>query len=148
MELLSLKNDDLDPRLPPARIHGGSDHIMLAIHDRARLAEMAYDLDEGRDVMRQHGVVTIMLVHAGDDRAFPVGNAFASGGVLEDPATGAAAAAFTGYLRDLGWPHGGSFTIRQGDDMGAPSVIEVGLSDEVGSPVHVSGNARLIQADR
>jgi PhzF family phenazine biosynthesis protein len=142
MTLLGLTKDDLDVRLPPARIHGGADHLVFALHDRGRLAAMVYDLDDGRDMMRRHKLVTIMLVHIEGDSAFSVRNAFASGGVLEDPATGAAAAAFAGYLRDSGWPHGGRFTIRQGEDMGAPSIIEVHLSNVPGSSVQVSGNAR------
>jgi len=146
MALLSLTEDDLDDRLPPARIHGGADHLMFALRDRARLAAMAYDLDQGRDTMRSHNLVTIMLVHIDDDQNFSARNAFASGGVLEDPATGAAAAAFAGYLRDRDWPHAGSFTIRQGEDMGIPSVINVELSNEAGSSVMVSGNARTMQA--
>ncbi|SDF36071.1 PhzF family phenazine biosynthesis protein [Sulfitobacter delicatus] len=144
LALFGLSQGDLDPRLPPAHIHAGADHLVFALHDRARLAEMSYDLDKGRAMMRQHGLVTIMLVHIETDQVFAVRNAFASGGVLEDPATGAAAAAFAGYLRDQEWPHGGSFTIRQGEDMGALSIIEVRLSDKPGSPVHISGNARTI----
>jgi predicted PhzF superfamily epimerase YddE/YHI9 len=46
-------------------------------------------------------LVTIALVCASDAEHFDVGKALASGGVLEDPAIGAAAAAFAGYLRDL-----------------------------------------------
>ena len=145
MALFGLTADDLDPRLPPARIHGGADHVVLALRDRARLAAMDYDLDRGRAAMRRHGLVTIMLVHVEDERTFAVRNAFASGGVLEDPATGAAAAAFAGYLRDRAWPHGGRFTIRQGEDMGAPSRIEVRLDDVPGSPVRVSGHTRAIE---
>tara|TARA_R110002049_G_scaffold29972_1_gene101849 strand:- start:18080 stop:18931 length:852 start_codon:yes stop_codon:yes gene_type:complete len=144
MALLGLSQDDLDPRLPPAHIHAGANHLVFALHDRSRLAAMSYDLDEGRDMMRQHELVTIMLVYVQADRVFAVRNAFASGGVLEDPATGAAAAAFAGYLRDHGWPHGGSFTIIQGEDMGALSIIEARLSDEPGSPVRLSGQARAI----
>ncbi len=144
MALLGLTKDDLDMRLPPARIHGGADHLVFVLRDRARLAAMAYDLDEGRDMMRRHKLVTIMLVHIKGNRAFSVRNAFASGGVLEDPATGAAAAAFAGYLRDRGWPHGGQFMIRQGEDMDAPSIIEVQLSNELGASVRVSGSARMI----
>lgn len=144
LALFGLSQGDLDPRLPPAHIHAGADHLVFALHDRARLAAMSYDLDKGRAMMRQHGLVTIMLVHIETDQVFAVRNAFASGGVLEDPATGAAAAAFAGYLRDQEWPHGGSFTIRQGEDMGALSIIEVRLSDKPGSPVHISGNARTI----
>lgn len=146
LALLGLAEVDLDPRLPPARIHGGADHLVFALRDRAALAAMAYDLDQGREMMRQHELVTIMLVHIENDSTFNVRNAFASGGVLEDPATGAAAAAFAGYLRDRDWPHGGQFTIRQGEDMGAPSLINVQLSDEVGSSVRVSGSARAIQS--
>lgn len=145
LALFALAPDDLDPRLPPARIHAGADHLFLALRSRARLAAMTYDLDAGRAVMRRHGWVTVMLVHAADTRAFDVRNAFASGGVLEDPATGAAAAALAGYLRDLGWPHGGGFTLRQGQDMGAPSVIHATLTDQPGAPVRVSGSARWIE---
>ena len=145
--LLGMSVADLDPRLPPARIHGGADHLMLALKDRDRLATMTYDLAQGREIMRRHGFVTIMLVYVDAAQTFVVRNAFASGGVLEDPATGAAAAAFAGYLRDVGWPHGGQFAIRQGEDMGMPSRIEVSLSDEPGAPVHVAGQARRIVSD-
>lgn len=144
MNLFGISEEDLDDRLPPARIHGGADHIMLVLRDRVRLATMNYDLDEGRETMRRHGLVTIMLVNINDNRNFAVRNAFASGGVLEDPATGAAAAAFAGYLRDRSWPHGGSFTLLQGEDMGEHSVINVRLSDEPGSSVRVSGKAHQI----
>lgn len=92
---------DLDPRLPPARIHGGADHLLLALRSRDRLSAMAYNLDRGRQLMRAEGLVTIALVFAETERRFHARNPFASGGVYEDPATGAAAAAFAGYLRDL-----------------------------------------------
>ena len=146
MGLLGFATDDLEARQPPACIHGGADHIVFAFRDRARLAAMAYDLDAGPGMMRRHSLVTIMLVHIEDDRSFSVRDAFASGGILEDPATGAAAAAFAGYLRDLGWPDDGQFTIRQGEDMGASSLIQIYLSDEIGSSVRVSGDARLMQS--
>jgi PhzF family phenazine biosynthesis protein len=144
LSLFGLAEEDLDPRLAPARIHGGADHIVLPLKDRARLAAMTYDLDQGRAVMRRHALVTIMLVFIEADQTFVARNAFASGGVLEDPATGAAAAAFAGYLRDAGWPHGGSFTIRQGEDMGSPSLIKVELTETKGAPVRVSGGTREI----
>lgn len=133
--------------MDPAQCHVDLIAILavFSLRDRVSLAAMSYDLDAGRDMMRRHKLVTIMLVHIEGDRAFSVRNAFASGGVLEDPATGAAAAAFAGYLRDRGWPHGGQFVIRQGEDMGAPSLIDVRLSSEPGSSIHVSGSARLMR---
>lgn len=144
LSLFGLRQEDLDPRLAPARIHGGADHIVLPLKDRSRLAAMTYDLDQGRTIMRKHGLITVMLVFIEGDQSFVARNAFASGGVLEDPATGAAAAAFAGYLRDSGWPHGGAFTIRQGEDMGSPSLIRVTLDDTKGAPVRVSGGTRAI----
>lgn len=144
LSLLNLSENDLDTRLAPARIHGGADHIVLVLKSRRKLAEMNYDLDQGRAVMRKHGLVTVMLVVIETHQTFFVRNAFASGGVLEDPATGAAAAAFAGYLRDQHWPHLGEFTIRQGEDMGMPSMIHVTLDDTQGAPVRISGGARVI----
>ncbi len=143
--LFGLTTKDLDPRLPPARIHGGADHLVLPLRARSRLAAMEYDLDQGRAMMRKHALVTVMLVVIAGEQLFDVRNAFASGGVLEDPATGAAAAAFAGYLRDREWPHGGAFRIRQGEDMGAPSLINITLDNTKGASVSVSGAARYIK---
>ncbi|MEO1042089.1 MAG: PhzF family phenazine biosynthesis protein [Pseudomonadota bacterium] len=145
LALFNLTTDDLDPRLAPARIHGGADHALLPLKSRSTLAAMHYDIDRGRTVMRQHDFVTVMLLCIEGEQAFSVRNAFASGGVLEDPATGAAAAAFAGYLRDQAWPHGGRLTIRQGEDMGSPSLIDVALDEVPGAPVRVSGLARWIE---
>ena len=145
MALFALAPEDLDPRLGPAHIHGGANHVVLPLKDRARLAAMSYDLDKGRGVMRKHDLVTVMLVYIEGAQTFVVRNAFASGGVLEDPATGAAAAAFAGYLRDSEWPHKGSFTIRQGEDMGSPSLIKVSLDNTKGASVRVSGGASDIR---
>ena len=137
--------DRIDPRIPPAHIHAGADHFVLALKDRTTLAAMNYDLDAGRAFMRARDLVTIMLVHARDDHHFDARNAFASGGVFEDPATGAAAAAFAGYLRDLDWPHGGRIEIFQGDDMGMPSRITAEISSPPGAPIRVSGTARRME---
>jgi len=64
--------------------------------------------------------------------------------VYEDPATGAAAAALAGYLRDIGWQGKNEFTILQGEDMGMPSLLRVKYGPEPGSSVWVSGETRYI----
>ena len=94
--------------------------------------------------MQAHNLVTIALVWVEDDQLFHVRNAFASGGVLEDPATGAAAAAFAGYLRDVDWPHGGEITLIQGEDMGARSIIHAQIPSQRGSSIRVSGEVRQL----
>tara|TARA_R110002020_G_scaffold156117_10_gene337752 strand:+ start:27347 stop:28204 length:858 start_codon:yes stop_codon:yes gene_type:complete len=146
LALFGYQVDQLDPKLPPAEIHGGADHLVITLKHRADLASMNYDLDAGRALMRKYALVTIMLVWVRNDTEFDVRNAFASGGVLEDPATGAAAAAFAGYLRDLGWPHGNHIHIVQGEDMGEKSVIEAQFSDQPGSSIRISGATRMIDA--
>ena len=78
-------------------------------------------------------------------RLFHTRNPFASGGVYEGPATGAATAAFAGYLRDIEWPHQGSIEIIQDEKMGMRSRLRAEFSDEPGSSIRVSGNARIIE---
>jgi PhzF family phenazine biosynthesis protein len=136
--------DDLNPDLAPARAHGGADHLVLTLNSREALAAMRYDLDAGRELMNREGLVTILFAYAETPRLFHTRNPFASGGVYEDPATGAATAAFAGYLRDINWPHGGSIEIIQGEDMGARSQLFASLSEVPGSSIRVSGSTRII----
>lgn len=148
LELFGYATCDLDPRIPPARIHAGADHLVLALRTRESLAAMRYELSRGRELMNRHGLVTIMLAWAQSPQLFHSRNAFASGGVYEDPATGAATAAFAGYLRDIAWPHGGAIDLVQGEDMGCRSRLRAEIPDEPGSSVRVSGTARvMVSAD-
>ena len=144
LQLLGYSIDDLDLNIPPAKIHGGADHVVLALKTRNALARMSYDLKLGRELMEEAGLVTVALVTTENPQLFHVRNAFAVGGVLEDPATGAAAAAFAGYLRDIGWPHGGVIDIVQGEDMGMRSLIRAEISEIAGSSIRVSGTARIM----
>ncbi|WP_343822124.1 PhzF family phenazine biosynthesis protein [Castellaniella daejeonensis] len=132
---------DLDPGLPVLRAHAGADHLILPLRDRGSLARMTYDLDAGRRFMREQGFVTIALVWREAERIFHARNAFASGGVLEDPATGAAAAALAGMLRDRGLLRAGELLILQGEDMGWPSRLDVRFTDIPGSGVRVGGES-------
>ena len=144
LALFGYRRGDLDSRIPPALAHGGADHLVLALSSRAALSAMKYELDAGRELMNRWGLVTIALVHAENQQRFHARNPFASGGVYEDPATGAAAAAFAGYLRDIGWPHGGAIDILQGDDMDVPSRLRAEIPAQPGSSIRISGTARLM----
>jgi PhzF family phenazine biosynthesis protein len=105
---------------------------------------MQYQLDAGRELMNRENLVTILFAYAETPRRFHTRNPFASGGVYEDPATGAATAAFAGYLRDLDWPHEGSIEIVQGEDMGMPSRLRADIPPEPGSSIRVAGTARIM----
>ena len=90
--------------------------------------------------------MTILLAYAQTPRLFHTRNPFASGGVYEDPATGAATAALAGYLRDIAWPHGGAIDVVQGEDMGMRSRLACRYSPgEAGSSIRVSGTARMME---
>lgn len=144
LALFGYSSSDLDPAIPPALIHGGADHLVLALKSRQALAAMAYELKAGQTLMRREGLVTILLAYAETPRLFHTRNPFASGGVYEDPATGASTAAFAGYLRDLGWPHSGAIDIVQGEDMGMRSRLHADIPSTPGSSIRVSGTARMM----
>jgi len=135
LALLGYAAGDLDPRIPPALAHGGADHLVLALRTRALLAAMAYDLDQGRTLMNRAGLVTIHLAYAETNTLFHTRDPFA---------TGAATAAFAGYLRDLQWPHGGAIDLVQGEDMGMRSRLRAEIAPAPGSSIRVSGTARIM----
>jgi PhzF family phenazine biosynthesis protein len=144
LALFGYTRADLDPRIPPALAHGGADHLVLALASRALLAAMRYDLGAGRSLMQAHGLVTIVLAWAEGPHLFHTRNPFAAGGVYEDPATGAGTAALAGYLRDLGWPHGGRMEVVQGEDMGMRSRLSATIPGAPGSSIRVAGTARFM----
>lgn len=138
---------DLDPRIPPALAHAGANHLVLALASRDLLAAMRYDLEAGRALMARHGLTTIVLAWAEDAQRFHTRNPFAIGGVYEDPATGAGTAALAGYLRDLGWPHGGTIAVVQGEDMGMRSRLRADIGPVPGSSIRVSGATRQLSQE-
>lgn len=132
---------DLDPALPPRVAYAGAYHPIVAAGSRERLADLEYDVPALKALMTERGWTTIQLVFRDAPDSFDVRDPFPIGGVYEDPATGAAAAALGGYLRELGLVAGdATLRLRQGDDLGRPSRITVQLVP--GSPgVRVSGSA-------
>jgi PhzF family phenazine biosynthesis protein len=130
--------DDLDPALPPAVAYAGAWHPIIAAATRERLADLDYDYPALSALMAARGWTTVNLVHRESATVFHSRNPFPPGGVVEDPATGAAAAALGGYLRERGLASG-EVTVHQGADMGRPALITVGIPAEGG--IAVSGTA-------
>jgi len=144
LKLFGLNADDLDEQIPPAFAHAGANHLVLFLKSRQRLREMSYALGEGKAYMDEEKLVTVLLGHIESDQMLHTRNAFASGGVLEDPATGAATAALAGYLRDIKWAHGNNINIVQGEDMGSKSLIHATFTDVPGTSIRVSGTVRSL----
>lgn len=146
LDAIGWRPDDLDEQYPPMLANAGSQHLILVTRHRDRLTGLHYDSDRLGPIMDAAGLVTLQLVWPKSRRVFWARNPFATGGVIEDPATGAAAAAFGGYLRELGRiGRTAAFTIRQGAEIGRPSEIRVSVIE--GEPgVRVSGTATPIAA--
>ncbi|MDH6117557.1 PhzF family phenazine biosynthesis protein [Kitasatospora sp. GAS204A] len=146
LALLGWTTAELDPTLPPRYAYAGARHLVLAARSRERLAELAYEFDGLAAFMTKRELITLQLVWRESATVFHVRDPFPVGGVVEDPATGAAAAAFGAYLRELGEAgETAELTLRQGEDMGSPGLLSVEL--RAGDPrVRVSGAAVRLPA--
>ncbi|WP_143663884.1 PhzF family phenazine biosynthesis protein, partial [Streptomyces sp. rh34] len=119
---------DLDPALPPRIAYAGARHLVLAAATRERLADLDYDFARLEALMHRLDLTTLQLAWREGPGVFHVRDPFPVGGVVEDPATGAAAAAFGAYARELGLvPDAAVLTLHQGADMGRPGTLTVEL---------------------
>jgi PhzF family phenazine biosynthesis protein len=145
LELLGWQRDELDPSLPPAVAYAGVRHPILAVRELSTLGRMTYDFEPMRSLMLEHDFTTLQLIWRERPTRFRARDPFAAGGVVEDPATGAAAAALGAYLRERGdITAPATFEILQGVEMGRPSLLTVSMVPEQAG-VRVSGNAVPIE---
>lgn len=125
---LRWSRSDLDPALPPRVAYAGVYHPILAAATRERLAALDYDFACLQELMLAREWTTVQLLwrSSHDPGVFHARDPFPPGGAVEDPATGAAAAALGGYLRALGLVDPpASITVLQGEDMGMPARLDV-----------------------
>jgi PhzF family phenazine biosynthesis protein len=134
----------LDPASVPAVAYAGARHLVLLVGSRQVLADVDYDFERLRITMAAHDLTTVALLYREHATRFHARNLFPPGGVIEDPATGAAAAAFGAYLRSRGEVSPpATIDIEQGTDMGRPSHVKVHIpADDAG--IQVSGTAVLL----
>jgi PhzF family phenazine biosynthesis protein len=132
---------ELDPALPPAVGYAGASHLIIAAAAYERLRNLDYDFDRLRSIMLEADLTTVQLVWREAPDRFRARDPFPVGNVVEDPATGAAAAALGAYL---GWRGElvppARFTITQGVEMGRQSLIQVEVPDASGG-IRVTGTA-------
>jgi PhzF family phenazine biosynthesis protein len=126
-----LGRQDLDDAHTPAVAFAGARHLLLVLRSRAVLGALSYEFERLRRRMLHDDLTTIAFLWP-DRRTDPTRpvwharNLFPVGGMVEDPATGAAAAAFGAYLRAGGVVTAAtSFEIRQGEELGRPSRLYV-----------------------
>jgi PhzF family phenazine biosynthesis protein len=140
LRALDWSTADLSPAIPPIRAYAGAWHLVLAVNRLERLNRLKYDFSMLKSLMEREKLTTLQLVWRETDDVFHSRNPFPVGGVIEDPATGAAAAALGGYLRQKKLVRvPAQIIIHQGEAMGRPSRLEVEIPENGG--IAVSGTA-------
>jgi len=139
LDLVGLSEQDLD--FPPRVANAGNPHPILVVREKTRFDGFTFDPARARAVLDAHAwPATITIAHRLGDLEFEARNLFPVGTITEDPATGSAAAAFGGYLRELGLVEPPApITIHQGRHVGRPGLLEVQIPEHGG--IVVTGSA-------
>ena len=145
LDAFNLKYNDLNKNYPIKVAFSGNNHLIIFVNNKQKLKDMNYDFQKAKKLMTQEEIVTISILYAEDNNIFHSRNAFAYGGVYEDPATGSAAIALGEYLRNTGIKIQGQIEILQGFDMKQPSQLFVSYKNEANSSIKVFGQSRMIK---
>ena len=122
---------DLHPDYPAAIGFAGNDHLIVPVATRERLADLDYDFDALAAIMARASWTTVHLTWSESSTVWHARDPFPPGGIREDPATGAAAAAFGAYLRTFRLvPLPADIVIHQGVDLGRPSLLRLHVAED------------------
>jgi PhzF family phenazine biosynthesis protein len=149
-ELLAAANglrvDQLHPDLPAQVVSTGLSHLIVPARDEAAVAAAERDpaaLERLLRVAETDAVYLFASDHHGSAKArmFDV-----TRGIGEDPATGSAAGPLGAYMaaRGIGGMPG-TVVIRQGEELGRPSVLHAEVASDGDSwSVHVGGGVQIV----
>jgi trans-2,3-dihydro-3-hydroxyanthranilate isomerase len=135
MTAVGLRAEDAHPELPPQVVSTGMPHVMAPVAEQEALARALPDYPTIYELSEPHGSVVIYLAWLDPDGETARARSFTRTVEMgEDPATGSAAGPLGAYLHKRTRTE--RLTIRQGEEMGRPSLLEVEMAD--GQP-RVSG---------
>lgn len=145
LNLLQLLRSDLADHYPPRLAFAGNPHPVLVLADAASFDSFSFDPEAMRGLMDRRGWTgTVTLLRSLSAHEFEARNLFPVGDLVEDPATGSAAASVGAYLRELQLIDvPAEIVIRQGRHIGRPSVLRVQVP--VAGGITVSGGAIRIE---
>jgi PhzF family phenazine biosynthesis protein len=128
LDCFGWSTDALEAGLPPMACYAGSWHLALSLARRATLETMSYDFPALQELCRDQGWTTVSLMYQESPAEYLARNPFPVGGMVEDPATGSAAAAYGSYLAALGVLRPPArLRILQGEQTGWPCELLVEL---------------------
>lgn len=148
LDVVGLAPEQLHPAYPPRAAYAGNVHPVLVVADVAALDGVRFDPAELRAFMDTQGwAATVTIAHPRDAGTFEARNPFPVGTLDEDPATGSAAAALGGYLRELGLVEPPvRVLVHQGRHVGRPSLLAVDVPATGG--IVVTGTASPVDDPR
>lgn len=144
LNAFSFSKNDLNEKYPIKVSFSGINNLILFVKDKKTLQEMKYDFEKVKELMINKNIVTINILWEENENLFHSRNAFAYGGVYEDPATGSAAISLGEYLRSIGIKKSGEIEILQGFDMKQPSQLFISFNETLNSSIKVSGACRFV----
>jgi trans-2,3-dihydro-3-hydroxyanthranilate isomerase len=144
MAAVGLHAADAHPELPPQVVSTGMPHVIAPVAEHGALSRVQPDYPTIYELSEPFGSICIYLAWCEPDAGRAQARSFTRTVEMgEDPATGSAAGPLGAYLfertgcKDL--------TIRQGEEMGRPSRIEVRMED--GRPLVSGGVVPLIDGE-
>ena len=142
MAMAGLAPDQADPELPPQLASTGLPQLIAPVASAEALAAASVDLATVEDQLAQLGTDSFYLCWCDPANGVARARCFVPG-IGEDPATGSAAGPLGAYLADRTGSE--RVVIRQGEEMGRPSVLEVEMVD--GRPRVGGGVVPLIDGE-
>jgi len=127
---VGLMQDDLRDDVPVELVTTGLPHLMVPVRDLERLRRAVRDAGRVHEVC-QRAQAESMYLFAETDEGVTARMFDREAGIGEDPATGSAAGPLGAYLARhglAGMP--GTLRIRQGEQVGRPSLLEVEVAPE------------------
>jgi trans-2,3-dihydro-3-hydroxyanthranilate isomerase len=128
MTAVGLRATDAHPELPPQIVDTGAPNLMAPVAELEALARVLPDYSAIDELVEPYGSLVIYVAwcepEEGRARARSFTRAIEMG---EDPATGSAAGPLGAYLAERAGCE--RILVRQGEEMGRPSVLEVEMVD-------------------
>jgi trans-2,3-dihydro-3-hydroxyanthranilate isomerase len=150
--MLSLTTDDVvDGKLSSRALSCGTPFLFIPLRDRGAVGRSKLKLDLWESALR--GYLTNKVMVYTMDAELPGNHVRArmyapSIGVSEDPATGSACVALSGYLAEVDPRADGTLTwnVEQGFEMGRPSILEIEADKKAGkvTAARVGGKTVLV----
>jgi len=128
MTAVGLRAEDAHAELAPQIVSTGMRHVIAPVAEHDALARALPDYSTIYELSEPHGSMVIYLAWLDPDGETVRARSFTRTVEMgEDPATGSAAGPLGAYLQQRVAAQ--RLTIRQGEEMGRPSVLEVEMAD-------------------